>query len=129
MSETHKFDGDDPELNAAMKEARRRLPEFRRALEKDSQRKIPVMDGPLVKAGFKSPVTGAIEHMWIEDVRFEGERIVGRLANEPENIPGLTQGRWVSMPLDDVSDWVYREGKRTIGGFTIRVMEQRGLEP
>lgn len=129
MSDTHKFDGDDPELNAAMKEARRRLPEFRTALEKDSRRKIPVMDSPLVKCGFKSPVTGIIEHIWIEDVRFEAERVVGRLANEPDNFPGLTQGRWVSMPLDDISDWVYREGDRTIGGFTIRVMEQRGLEP
>lgn len=129
MSDTHKFDGDDPELNAAMKEARRRLSEFQDALEKDSRRKIPVMDSPLVKCGFKSPVTGTIEHMWIEDVRFEGERVVGRLANEPDNIPGLTQGRWVSMPLDDISDWVYREGDRTIGGFTIAVMQQRGLEP
>jgi uncharacterized protein YegJ (DUF2314 family) len=129
VSETHKFYGDDPELNAAIEEAQRRLPEFRRALDEDARRLIPALNGALVKARFDSPVTGAIEHMWIEDVGFEDDKIVGTLASEPNNIPELSQGAWVSVSPEDISDWVYRHGDRTVGGFTIRVMQQRGLEP
>jgi uncharacterized protein YegJ (DUF2314 family) len=129
MSETYRFYGDDPELNAAIEEAQRRLPEFRRALDDDARRLIPALNGALVKARFESPVTGVIEHMWIEDVGFENDKIVGTLASEPNNIPELSNGEWVSVSPEDVSDWVYRDGDRTVGGFTVRVMQQRGLEP
>jgi len=129
MSDTHRFSGDDPELNAAIQEAQRRLPEFRRALDNDARRLIPVIDGALVKARFDNPITGTIEHMWIEDVGFEGEQIVGTLASEPNDIPELSKGAWVSVSPDDISDWFYLQGGRTIGGFTVRIMQQRGLEP
>ena len=62
MSDTHKFDGDDPEINAAIEEAQRRLPEFQRALDEDARRLIPAIEGALVKARFESPITHAIEH-------------------------------------------------------------------
>ena len=129
MSDTYKFYGDDPELNAAIAEAQRRLPEFRRALDDDARRLIPALNGALVKARFENPVTGTIEHMWIEDVGFEGDKIVGTLASEPNNIPELSNGQWVSVSPEDISDWVYRQGNRTVGGFTVRVMQRRGLEP
>lgn len=35
------FPGDDPEINAAIEEAKRRLPEFRRALDIDARRLVP----------------------------------------------------------------------------------------
>jgi uncharacterized protein YegJ (DUF2314 family) len=129
MSDTYKFYGDDPELNAAIEEAQRRLPEFRRALDEDARRLIPALNGALVKARFENPVTGALEHMWLEDVGFEGDRIVGTLASEPDNIPELSNGQWVSVSPEDISDWVYRQGDRTVGGFTVRVMQRRGLDP
>lgn len=129
MSETYRFYGDDSELNAAIDEAQRRLPEFRRALEEDARRLIPVIEGALVKARFASPVTGAIEHIWIEDVGFEDEKIVGTIANDPNDLPELSKGDWVSISHDDISDWAYRQGGRTVGGFTVRVMQKRGLEP
>ena len=129
MSDTYKFYGDDPELNAAIDEAQRRLPEFRRALDQDARRLIPALNGALVKARFENPVTGALEHMWLEDVGFEGDRIVGTLASEPDNIPELSNGQWVSVSPEDISDWVYRQGDRTVGGFTVRVMQRRGLDP
>src|SRR5947207_6117018 len=71
MSDTHKFDGDDSEINAAVEEAQRRSPEFQRALNEDARRLIPAIEGALVKARFESPITHKIEHMWVEDVGFE----------------------------------------------------------
>jgi len=128
-AETHKFGDDDPEINAAIEEAQRRLPEFQRALDEDARRLIPAIAGALVKARFESRITHAIEHMWVEDVGFEDEKIVGTLANEPNSIPELSKGEWVSVSPEDISDWVYRLGGRTFGGFTVRVMQRRGLEP
>lgn len=122
------FAGDDPEMNAAIEEAQRRLPEFRRALDEDARRLLPTIEGALVKAVFESAITHKTEHMWIEDAGFEGEKIVGTLANEPNAIPEFSKGDWVSVSLENVSDWAYRQSGRTFGGFTVRVMQRRGLE-
>ena len=39
----HQFSGDDPEMNAAIEEARLRIPEFQRALDEDARRLIPLI--------------------------------------------------------------------------------------
>jgi uncharacterized protein YegJ (DUF2314 family) len=121
------FSGDDPEINAAIAEAQRRLPEFRRALDIDARRLIPQIEGSLVKARFESVITHKIEHMWLEDAGFDGDMIVGTLASEPHDIPDHSKGDWVTVSPEAVSDWAYREGGRTFGGFTIRIMQKRGL--
>jgi uncharacterized protein YegJ (DUF2314 family) len=122
------FSGDDAEMNAAIAEAQRRLPEFRRALDIDARRVIPQIEGSLVKARFESMITHEVEHMWLEDAGFEGDMIVGTLSSEPDNIPEHSKGDWVTVSPEAISDWVYREGGRTFGGFSIRVMQKRGLE-
>jgi uncharacterized protein YegJ (DUF2314 family) len=128
MSDLNSYFGEDAEMNAAVEEARHRLPEFRRALDTDACRVIPTIEGALVKARFQSAITGDAEHMWLEDAGFEGDNVVGTLANEPRNIPELSKGQWVSITVDALSDWAYRQGERTFGGFTIRVMQQRGQQ-
>jgi len=128
MSGLNSYSGDDAEMNAAIEEARRRLPEFRRALDADARRVIPTIEGALVKARFESVITGDAEHMCLEDAGFEGDNVVGTLANEPKNMPELSKGEWVSITADAVSDWAYRQGGRTFGGFTIRVMQRRGQQ-
>jgi uncharacterized protein YegJ (DUF2314 family) len=125
----HHFSGDDPELSAAISEARRTLSEFRQALDQDARRLVPTIEGSLVKAAFESKITHATEHMWIEDAGFEGDEIVGTLSSEPRNIPEVKRGEWVSVHPDQISDWVYRRAGRTFGGFTVRVMQRRGLQP
>ena len=100
MSELNSYRGDDAEMNAAIEEAQRRLPEFRRALESDARRAIPTIEGALVKARFESLITGEPEHIWLEDAGFEGDNIVGTIANEPKNIPELDKGeRVLSRPM------------------------------
>lgn len=128
MSGLNSYSGDDQEMNAAIDEARRRLPELRRALEADARRVIPTIEGALVKARFESKITGQAEHIWLEDAGFEGANVVGTIANEPVDIPELTKGECVSVPLEAISDWAYRQGTQNFGGFTIRVMQRRGEE-
>ena len=118
-------EGEDAQMRAAIEEARRRLPEFRKALEEDWRRIIPVIDRPFFKALFQSATTGKIEHMWIEVSRFDGDKIVGELANEPSEIPELSQGQEVKVLPSEISDWLYWEGDTTVGGFTVAVLEGR----
>jgi uncharacterized protein YegJ (DUF2314 family) len=128
MSDMHQFGGDDEEMYAAMEEARQRLPELQHALDEDARRLIPIIDGAIVKARFESIITHSIEHMWVEDVAFEDDQIVGTLANEPNNIPELAKGDVVTISPENVSDWAYRQKGRTFGGFTIAVMKRRGMD-
>lgn len=128
MADLDSYRGDDAEMNAATEEAQRRLPEFQNALDVDSRRVIPNIEGALVKARFESAITGAVEHMWLEDAGFEGTNIVGTLANAPKSIPELSKGEWVTVDPSAISDWAYRQGGRTYGGFTIRVMQKRGQQ-
>jgi uncharacterized protein YegJ (DUF2314 family) len=129
MSDTVPIPGNDAEMNAAMEEARRRLPELRRALDEDARRIIPVIEGALVKAAVTSPSTGETEHIWLEDIGFEEDRIVGTVASAPNAIPEVVKGEDITVSPHDISDWVYREGRRTFGGFTVRLMQQRGEDP
>jgi uncharacterized protein YegJ (DUF2314 family) len=126
MSDTVPISGDDAEMNAAIEEARRRLPEFRRVLDEDARRIIPVIEGALVKAAVTSVSTGETEHIWLEDVGFEDDRIVGTVASAPNAIPEVVHGEDITVSSEDVSDWVYREGGHTFGGFTVKLMQQRG---
>jgi len=126
MDNTVPIPGDDAEMNAAIEEARRRLPEFRRALDEDARRVLPEIEGALVKAAVSSVATGKTEHIWIEDAGFESDMIVGTVSSEPNQIPEVTKGDWIAISPDDLSDWVYRYGGRTFGGFTVKLMQRRG---
>src|SRR5580765_6194399 len=66
MSGCNSYSVDDAEMNAAIDEARRRLPELRRALEAEGRRGGPAIKGALVKARFQSPITGLTEHIWLD---------------------------------------------------------------
>jgi uncharacterized protein YegJ (DUF2314 family) len=63
--------------------------------------------------------------MWVAVSNFEDGNIVGELANEPNAIPELSQGVRVKVSPADISDWLYKTGGATIGGFTLAVLERR----
>ena len=121
MDNTVPIPGDDPEMNTAMEEARRRLPEFRRALDEDARRVVPEIEGALVKAAISSIATGKTEHIWVEDAGFEDDMVVGTVSSEPNQIPEVAKGDWITISPHDISDWVYRHRGRTFGCFTVKV--------
>src|SRR5438046_10275097 len=106
MDNTVPIPGDDAEMNAAMDEARARLPEFRRALDEDARRVVPEIEGALVKAAVSSISTGKTEHIWIEDAGFEDDMIVGTVSSEPKHIPAIAKADWITVSPDDRPDWV-----------------------
>src|SRR5213078_2194633 len=66
------------------------------------------------------------EHVWIEDAGFEDDMIVGTVSSEPNQLPEIAKGDWITVSAADISDWVYRHRGHTFGGFTVKLMQRRG---
>lgn len=109
---------EDPQMQAAIEEARRRWPEFETAFRKSQGSHFSV------KAPFKTGDGGA-EHIWIEVASVEGEIVRGALGNEPGNIPNLKLGDSVQVNAKDISDWIYMRGKEMVGGFSVKLLQER----
>jgi uncharacterized protein YegJ (DUF2314 family) len=61
-----------------------------------------------------------VEHIWLSDVQFTGSRFQGRVDNAPRRIHGLKVGQLVSVNPNEISDWVYLDNGKLVGGYTIR---------
>ena len=113
---------DDPELASATKEALRRWPEFLQAFANRTPQQ-----GFGVKKKF---IEGdEVEHMWVEVLSIDGERLHGRLSNEPRSIRLMALGDPVSLKAGEIEDWLYTEGQRMVGGFQVSVLEKRKKRP
>ena len=73
-----------------------------------------------LKKPYPTP-SGSVEHMWIE-ITAEGDDGVfaGIISNNAEETKKVKLGQKVFVRLDEISDWKYEDGKKLIGGYTIR---------
>ena len=105
---------DDPKMSAAIDKARATAPTFIAALKapKASQ------SGFSVKMGFKDGEQ--VEHMWLSPVRFDGTKFHGTVNNQPEKVTNVKLGQEVSIEPGQISDWMYIDNKKLVGGYTLR---------
>jgi uncharacterized protein YegJ (DUF2314 family) len=102
-------------MHLAVKEARKTVGRFIAALEhpapgqEDFEVKKPFIQGHQV------------EHIWLSDVRFVGDLFQGRIDNQPRKIAGLKIGEMASVKPNEISDWLYIENGKLVGGYTVRV--------
>lgn len=111
----------DPEMNAAIAEARQRWPEFVAAFAARKEG-----DSFLAKYPFTT-AEGPLEHIWLVVTEITPDKVDGTINNEPYGHIGHQLGDQVTIPSRDISDWAYTtEGsKEVVGGFTIKVMTKR----
>lgn len=114
---------DDPQMQAAVAEARERWPEFVAAFEaRDPSAELPFM----VKAPFGNG--DDVEFMWIAVTGIENDVIYGTLENEPHNIPGMNVGDRVTAQVENLNDWLCMKNDEPVGGFTMKVLSERAKE-
>jgi uncharacterized protein YegJ (DUF2314 family) len=103
---------DDPLMEAAVAEARRRWPEFTAAFSRRH---------PEHHFSIKAPITrgGRTEHIWIEVSAIHGDEVRGKLGNDPVDLGDLKLGDPLTVPVSQIEDWLYVLTDRPIGGFTI----------
>jgi uncharacterized protein YegJ (DUF2314 family) len=105
---------DHAAMHHAVIEARKTVGKFIAALkhpgpgQQDFEVKKPLIEG------------GQVEHIWLSDVRFVGNRFVGRIDNQPRKIPRLKVGQQVSVNPNEISDWLYLDNGKLVGGYTVR---------
>lgn len=109
----------DPDMEKAVAEARRTFPQFLSALQSPA----PNQRAFAVKVAF---VEGkAIEHIWLGEVRYDGKLIHGLVGNEPVNVKDVKVSDQASVSPSAISDWMYVQDGRLMGGHTIRLLYRR----
>lgn len=72
---------------------------------------------------------GKVEHMWVEPTHREGDRITGKLNQEPGQLRGMRDGQQVSFSTAEISDWLYRRDGKMVGNFGLRAHLDEIPEP
>lgn len=126
MSDTKIFyaDGENPKMVEAYKKAQETFKYFWRELSWEYRRIVPGLDVACVKLAFTQEIDGEIEveHMWINDVNFDGENIYGILVNDPDVLTNVNNGDEIAIPVNQISDWLFASQGKTYGAFTIHAM-------
>jgi uncharacterized protein YegJ (DUF2314 family) len=114
--------GTNQEMEDAVDQARSSIGEFFAAFENPQ----PNQTSFLIKARFVDGETS--EHIWLADLDFNSRPATGIVSNEP-GISSLTYLERVPFLPDQVSDWMYLQDGRLVGGFTTRVLLRASAKP
>jgi uncharacterized protein YegJ (DUF2314 family) len=112
-------DEKDKEMNAAMEKARKSVDDFIKAFQKpkkgqsDFGIKVGITDGKQV------------EHFWVAVTKFDGKQFEGTINNEPALVKTIKEGEAVTVEKGKISDWMFVENKKLVGGYTVRVLRNR----
>lgn len=110
---------EDREMNAAIAKAQSTLGEFTTELAR------PQKDTDyIVKVRFRTD-GGSGEHIWLDQIRFDGGNVTGRLTDEPDAIARYHKGQTVTAPRVDITDWLISGPAVTRGGYTQDVIDHR----
>jgi uncharacterized protein YegJ (DUF2314 family) len=111
---------DDAAMNAAITKAKATVNEFVQAFH---SQKSGTKDY-FVKKPYRTPA-GEQEHMWIEVHEEKDGMLTGVVANEAEDTKEVKMGQKVFLKTSEISDWKYQDGRKLIGGFTIRYFVEK----
>ncbi|MEO0796404.1 MAG: DUF2314 domain-containing protein [Verrucomicrobiota bacterium] len=129
MAETNiLFSGDDDsEMFQASLAAQNTFKYYWRELSWENRRIIPALDLNATKVAFETDPDEepSYEHMWVNDLSFDGFTLSGTLMNDPNWVSRLSAGDSVSFKLGEISDWMYAIRGRVYGAYTVNLMRSR----
>lgn len=116
----------DKKMKDAYVQAQQSFKYFWRELYWEYRRIVPAHDFAMVKTPFEQTVSGQtepiIEHMWINNINFDGKIITGELVNDPNELTNIKKGDLVTKKVSEIDDWMISIQGKTYGGFTVQVM-------
>lgn len=123
-------DGESQIMINAFEKAQETFKYFWRELSWEYRRIIPALDVACVKLAFTQEIDDEtiVEHMWINEINFDGEKIKGILVNDPNDLTNVSNGDYVEIPINQISDWLFATQDKTYGGFTIQAMRSEMTE-
>ena len=111
------FADSDAKMSAAIAQARKTLPVFWKHLQAHPE----MADSNSLKVALPAD-GGGHEHIWVSHIQAKGDQITGRLANEPNGLPGMSLGSPVTFKQDQISDWTYKKDGKLYGHYTTRIV-------
>ena len=114
-----KVKAEDVEMNTAISVAQASITNFLAAFRNPQTNQQYF----LVKGKFTAGEV--VEHIWVADLRYDGGVFHGVIANEPQSISGLGFKQPVAVPLGRISDWMFVQDGKLMGGFTSRLLRTR----
>jgi uncharacterized protein YegJ (DUF2314 family) len=108
--------------------ARATFRDFWKEVATDFNRIVPALELACVKAVFfdgDSDLEVQHEHMWMEEIDFDGETIAGVLINSPNWIKTVSEGDNVSISMNQLSDWMCVINGSVYGAYTVQVLRSR----
>ncbi|MEO8148324.1 MAG: DUF2314 domain-containing protein [Bacteroidia bacterium] len=110
---------EDKEMNDAIKKANETLNQFNHALKSnDSTYKYFAL-----KTRSTTPNGG--EHIWVSNIEIKDNDYFGVIDNLPQSTTEVKIGDTIKIENNNISDWMYIESNKLVGGFTIRVLRTR----
>jgi uncharacterized protein YegJ (DUF2314 family) len=122
---------DDPEMEKASQEARKTFRHFWKEVSLDYNRIVPALEVSCIKLPFsddESDPDSQVEHMWVSEIDFDGERIRGVLINAPNWLKSVKEGDAVECAVDDIGDWMCVLAGKVYGAYTVQVTRGRMSE-
>ncbi|MER9237629.1 DUF2314 domain-containing protein [Mesorhizobium sp. M0633] len=107
---------DDPEMAAAIEQARASLDDFLILSE------APPSGTATFKLKVRIEDGTATEHFWIIPFHRTAGGFAGILANEPQAVHNVVAGQEIEFTRDEISDWGYTKNGHQVGSFTVCVM-------
>jgi uncharacterized protein YegJ (DUF2314 family) len=62
------------------------------------------------------------EYMWLNPVSYDGKKFTGTVDNEPQTVKTVKLGQVVTVAPAEISDWMFLENGKLVGGQTMRVL-------
>lgn len=122
----------DEKMIKASEKAQETFKYFWREVYWEYRRIVPAHDLTLVKIPFEQQMAGSdepvVEHMWINQIQFNGDVVSGILMNKPNALTNVAEGDQVSQELSKISDWMFATEGKTYGGFTIHALRSNMSE-
>ncbi|MCB9235316.1 MAG: DUF2314 domain-containing protein [Bacteroidia bacterium] len=119
---------DNQSVSAATRRARETFKYFWRELSWEYRRITPAHDFAFVKYPFAQKMEGrdepVVEHIWVNQIDFNGEWIRGILVSQPNQLTNVKKGEQVKISPSEISDWTFSIAGRTYGGFTTYAMRE-----
>lgn len=113
---------DDAEMNKAIATAKENLHIFKNVLEKNNTGCTSFN----LKVRFKTP--DRYEHIWVSDISLRKNTFYGVIGNLPAYLPEIKLGDTISIKNEDITDWMFLDGNKLHGGYTIQVLRNRMTE-
>ena len=112
----------DPEMAAAITDARASLPEFWKMFKTPD---AGVRDFSL-KVAISEPKNPHTEHFWLGSIeRKAGDKLSGIINNDPNYIKSVKRGQRYEFTEAKVTDWLFYRNGKIVGAYTLRPMIKR----